>query len=98
MKKKNYKKKLCLQSLKIKLIKKNTSEIEITNKFYPYFNQIILKMKIEDSKVYDNIDKKNIICFKHNKLNNKKLYFCFLNKKTLKNKTIKMFYTEKKTK
>lgn len=87
-----------MQSLKVKLIKKNTSKIEITNKFYPYFNQIILKMKTEDSKVYDNIDKKNIICFKYDKLDNKELHFCFPNKKTLKNKTIKMFYTEKKIK
>ena len=75
MKKKNYKKKFCLQSLKVKLIKKNTSEIEITNKFYPYFKQIILKMKIADGKLYDNINKKNIICFKYDKLDNKELHF-----------------------
>lgn len=55
-------------------------------------------MKIKDSKVYDNIDKKNIICFKYDKLDKKELHFCFFNKKTLKNKTIKMFYTKKKNK
>ena len=75
MKKKNYKKKFYLQSIKVKLIKKNKSKIEITNKFYQYFNQIILKMKIKDSKVYDNIYKKNIICFIYDKLDNKELHF-----------------------
>ena len=83
--------KFLLKNLKIKLILKNTNEININEQFYIYFNEKILNMHISDSNIGTNIDEENIICFKYDKTDSKELHFCFFTQNILKKKIINNF-------
>ena len=83
--------KFLLKNLKIKLILKNTNEININEQFYIYFNEKILNMHISDSNIGTNIDEENIICFKYDKTDSKELHFCFFTQNMLEKKIINNF-------